>query len=133
MTEGIIDCRALEAAMGHAVVALGIIADTVLAPLGVRDEGFVGGCVALIREQVAGTLPAEYVVGRIAPGRAGIGLVAGQEIQEQRGVIEGPGALAVALFLAFEDLAEQALAGAAAQEHILARRMLVTEARRHGD
>src|SRR5580700_5115671 len=48
-------------------------------------------------------------------------------------MIEGPGALAITLLLALEHFAEQALARAATQEYILARRMLVAEARRHGD
>src|ERR1700733_6108123 len=48
-------------------------------------------------------------------------------------MIEGPGAAPIAKAAALEDFTEQALAGTSPQEHILARRVLVAEARRYGD
>src|ERR1700683_2526190 len=87
MAERVVDRRTLESAMRHAVVAARVLADAVLFPLGVIDQRAVARRVSLIGEQVAGPLPAEYVVRRIAPGRALIGLIAGEKIQEQRRMI----------------------------------------------
>src|SRR6185437_762907 len=87
MTERIIDRGAFEAAMRHAVVAARILAHAVLFPFGVFDQRLIGGRIALVGQEVAGPLPTEQVVSRIAPRRALIGLVAGQKIQEQRRVI----------------------------------------------
>src|SRR5579872_3768198 len=134
--ERIVDRRTLETAMSHAVVAGGIATHPVLVPLGVFHQGFERGRIALVRQQVAGSLPAEQVIGRCAPGRALIGLVTRQEVQKQAGVIEGPAAGRAPRTLgaaAFEDFAEQALAGAASEEDILPRGMMIAVARRDHD
>ena len=88
MTEGIVDGRALETAMRHAVVATGVLADAVAFPLGVLDERLIARRIALVGQQIAGPLPAEHVVRGIAPRRALIGLIAREEIEEQARMIE---------------------------------------------
>src|ERR1700692_3835802 len=109
MAECVVDRRTLESAMRHAVVTPWILADAVFVPLGVVDQRPVARRIPFVGEQVARPLPTEYVVGGIAPGRALIGLVTGEKIQEQRGVIERPrdagGAAAQG-----DDAAEQLLA-----------------------
>src|SRR5262249_49811339 len=94
--------------------------------------------IAFVGQQIARPLPTEHVVGRVAPRRTLIGLVAREEIQEQRGLIEAPAQAVVSFRRAFnpaalEDLAEQTLARVAAQEDILARRVLIAVTRRDGD
>src|SRR5579883_456486 len=90
MTERVVDGRALEAAVRHAIVATPVAADAVALPLGVLHQGAIGGGIALIGQQVAGALPAEDVVRRIAPRGALVALVAGEEVEVQARVIEGP-------------------------------------------
>ena len=75
--------RALEAAMDHAVRALLVLADAVLVPVGAFHQLLEGLHIAFA-EQVAGLLPAEDGAQRHRPGRAFIGLVAGEEVEEQR-------------------------------------------------
>ena len=67
---------------------------------------------------------------RHAPGRAFIGLVAGQEIQEQAGLGERPILAAIA---AREDLAEHVLGAFAVEEVLLVGRALIGIAGRDGD
>src|ERR1700691_3936164 len=112
MAECIIDRSALESAMRHAVVAARILADAVFIPLGVLDQRPVARRIAFIRQEIAGPLPTENVVSGVAPGRALIGLIAGEEVQEQRRVIERP-LLAGGPAAAAEYAAEQLLAGVA--------------------
>src|SRR5262249_61449293 len=108
------------------------------APSRVSQEGLERWGIPLGGEQITGPLPAEHVVRRITPGRALISLVARQEVEEQRGMVEAPahpratfrGAFAPP---ALEDLAEQPLARTAAQEHVLARRVVIAVARRDCD
>ena len=123
MPEQVIDRRALETAVGHAVVAARIAADAVAVPLRVLHQRAKARRIALVRHQIARPLPAEYVVGRIAPRRALVALVAGEEIQVQRRVVEQPAP--PRLPAAREDFAEQLLAVGAAEKHVLARRVLV--------
>src|SRR5271156_3218838 len=132
VTEGIVHGRTLEPAMRHAVVATGILADTVPLPLRILDERLVSRGIALVGEQVAGPLPAEQVVCGIAPRRALIGLIAGEEIQEQAGMIEGPG-LARRAPAALEDLAKELFARMPPQEYVLPRRMVIAVAGRDRD
>src|SRR5258708_1544679 len=118
MAERIVDRRALESAMRHAVVAARILADAVSFPFGVIDQRPVARRIPLIGEQIARSLPTEQVVGGIAPRRALIGLVAGEKIQEQSGMIERPGNARGAAAAA-ENTAKQLLAGIAAEEYVL--------------
>src|SRR5579871_1780818 len=118
MCERVIDGRVLESAVSHAVVACGIAANAVAVPLRVLHQRAEGRRVALVRQQVTGPLPTEDVVGRGAPGRALVRLVAGEEVEEQARVIERP-ATATAVMTpsaALEDLAKQPLAGAPAEK-----------------
>src|ERR1700733_1169109 len=129
MSKGIVDGGAFEAAVRHAVIAAWVAADAVLFPLRLFYQRPVGRRVALVSEQITGSLPTEHVVGGIAPRRALIGLIAGKEIQEQTGMIEGPGASAPAP----EDLTEQPLTGGAAEKHILLWRVLIAVSRGNRD
>ena len=81
--------------MHHAVGALLVIADAVGVPVGVFHQLLEGLGVAFA-EQVAGPLPAEDGARRVAPRRAVIGLVAGEEVEEQAGLAERPVLAAVA-------------------------------------
>src|SRR6202789_4420221 len=132
VAERVVDRRALEAAMRHAVVAARVLAHAVFFPLGVLDQRSVGRRVSLVREQITGPLPTEHVIGWIAPRRALIGLVAGEKIQEQRGMIERPGDAGRAA-AQIENIPEQQLAGIARQEHVLFRRMMIAVPGRHRD
>ena len=93
--------RRLVAAMRHAVGALLVAAGAVRIPVG-RVHQFLERARIALAQQVARLLPAEDVARRHAPRRAVIGLVAGEEIEEEAGVHELP-ALAAAVG---EDLAE---------------------------
>src|SRR5258707_13384720 len=90
MAECVVDRRTLETAMRHAVVTSRILADSVLIPLGVIDQRLVARRIPLVGVQGARALPTEDVVGGIAPWRALVGLVTGEEIQGKRGVIARP-------------------------------------------
>src|SRR5690606_40961169 len=72
---------------------------------------------------------AEDVAGRIAPRRTQVLLVAGEEIEVERRLVEQP----LAPLAAAEHVAEQVLGLLPVQEMILRRRPLVGVARRDGD
>src|SRR4029077_14768317 len=77
-------CRRLISAMDHAIAAAGIPAGaTIVGPIR-RIDQFLEGLRVTFVEQVARLLPAENVVGRIAPGRAFELPIALQELQKQR-------------------------------------------------
>src|SRR6185437_6809725 len=120
--------RRFIAAVHHALGAFLVIAGAVGIPVRFLHQLLEALRIALA-EQVAGTLPAEIIARRIAPRRAAIALIAGEEIEEQARLIERP-ALAV---LALEDFAEQLLRTAAAEEVGLIRRPLISVAWRDGD
>src|SRR3546814_7706442 len=73
---------AFIAAVDHAVGALLVVAGAVALPLGLRHQRLEARCIALV-QQVAGPLPAEHVARGVAPRRALVGLVAGEEVEEQ--------------------------------------------------
>ncbi len=131
MFERVLHGRALETAVSHAVVAPCIPADAIPAPVRVFDQRAVTGSVSLVGHEVTRPLPAEDVVGRVAPGRALIGLIAGQEVEKQARVIESPAP--PALPAAPEDLAKQALARGASEEYVVTRSVLVVIAGRDRD
>src|SRR6201989_904918 len=79
----------LVAAMRHAVGTLLILAGAVGIPVGGLHQLLEGLGVAFA-EQIAGLLPAEDVARRHAPRGALIGLVAGEEVEEQAGMHEVP-------------------------------------------
>src|ERR1700730_9888013 len=138
VAECVIHGRAFKPTVSHAVVAGGVAAHAVLVPLGVFHERLERRRIAFVGQQITRPLPTEQVVGRRAPWRALVVLVAGQEVQEQGRVVERPAGARSALRgacgpAALEDLAEQPLARAAAEEHILTRRMVVAVTRRNHD
>src|SRR5262249_8611908 len=109
--------------------ALLVVADAVAVPGGVLHQLAEGRGVAFA-QQVAGLLPAEHRARRVAPRRAMIGLVAGEEVQEHHRLAERPPAPALA---ARQDAAEQLLGPGAIEEVLLVGRPLVGVARRYGD
>src|SRR6516225_2301602 len=110
----------LVAAMRHAVRALLVLAGAVGVPVRGFHQ-FVERLGVAFAQQVAGLLPAENVAGGHAPRRAVIGLVAGEEIEEQVRVDEIPlFALAHA-----EDLAEELLGLPPAEKVLLIGRALI--------
>src|SRR5207302_3067694 len=113
----------------HAVGALLVIAGAVSVPIGLFHQFPEGLCVALA-EQVAGALPAEYGAGRVAPRRAVIFLIAGEEIEEQARLTELPRTPAIA---ATENVAEQSLGRFAGEKVGLIRRAFVGVTGRHRD
>src|SRR6185369_2443325 len=110
--------------MGHAVGAFFVLAGAVAVPVGGRHQ-FLEGLGVAFAEQIAGLLPAENVARRHAPWRAFVGLVAGEEIQEQAGMHEVP-LLALA---AGKYVAEQLLGLRAVEEVLLVGRTFIGIAR----
>src|SRR5712691_13015227 len=110
--------------MRHAVGALLVAAGAVRIPVG-RVHQFLERARIALAEQVARLLPAEDVARRHAPRRAVIGLVAGEEVEEEAGMHELP-ALALPIR---EDLAEELLGLAAVEEVLLVGRALIRVAR----
>src|SRR5690242_13926979 len=79
--EGVVDGGGLVAAVHHAVLALLVAAPApVLLPARGLHQLLERGGVALL-QQIAGPLPAEEVVGRIAPRRALEVVLAHEELQ----------------------------------------------------
>ncbi len=115
--------------MHHAVGALLVIAGAVTLPLGLFHQFLEGRDIAFAKE-IAGTLPAEDVARRVAPRRALVGLIAGKEVEKQRGLIERPSLAAAA---AFENLAEELLRARPVEEVLLIGGALVGIARRDRD
>src|SRR5580658_383072 len=81
MAEGVIDGRAFEAAVRHAVVARRVTPDPIRLPVGLLHELAEGVSMAFIGQQVTGALPAEDIEGRGAPRSALVRLIAGEEVQ----------------------------------------------------
>ena len=128
MSDGVVDGGRLVAAMGHAVGAFFIIAGAVFVPVRGFHQ-FLEGRGETLAQEIAGALPAEDIAGRVAPGRAVILLIAGEEIEIERRVAELP-ALAVA---EPEDRAEQFFGLFPVQEVFLIGRPFIGIARRDGD
>src|ERR1700710_1018161 len=116
-----------EAAMHHAVGAFLVLARAVLVPLGGFHQ-FLEGLHIPFTEQITRTLPAEHGTRRVAPRRAFVGLIAGQEVEEHARLAERP---ALAVITALENIAEQRLRLFAVQEVLLIRRAFVRITRRH--
>src|SRR5262249_22897990 len=123
MGERIVHGGSLEATVSHAVVAARIASHAVLVPLRGLEQRAEARRAPLVGEQITRPLPPEDVVRGIAPRRALIALIAGEKIEKQTRVIEGPAPRAPTP--ALEDLAKQAFARAAREEHVLARSMVV--------
>ena len=95
MVEGIFHGGRLEAAMDHAVGAFFVIAGAIGVPIGFLHQLLEGGRIAFA-EQIAGPLPAEDRASGIAPGRAVIGSIAGEKVEEKLRLEEGPRLAALA-------------------------------------
>src|SRR5882762_8607104 len=109
--EGVVHGRRLVAAVHHAVTALLIAAaPPVVLPARGLEKLLEGRRVPLL-EEIAGPLPAEHVVGGIAPGRALEVLLAHEELEEQRRLVEPPPALRIR-----EHLREELVRALGAQE-----------------
>src|SRR5439155_1900671 len=93
------------AAVRHAVVARLVLAASVLRPVRLVQQLFVGLGVAFFAHQVAGALPAEHRVARDAPRRALEIDLALQKVQIQRTVVQAPLLALVAGERGLEDLA----------------------------
>src|SRR5690242_17231836 len=115
MLDAVGDGSGLEPAMHHAVRAFLVIADAVGVPVGLLHQLLEGLGIAFA-EQIAGPLPSEDRASRIAPRRAVIGLIAGEEIEEHRGLAERP---ALAALAARENPPEQILGLLAVEEVFL--------------
>src|SRR5258708_36541843 len=89
MLHGVLDCSGFVAAVHHAIGALLVIARSVGIPIRLFHEFTKTSGIAFAK-QITGPLPAENVARRIAPRRAAIGLIAGQEIEEQARLTERP-------------------------------------------
>src|SRR5258707_662487 len=127
MAKGVLDGGTLIAAMNHAVGTLLVVAGAVFVPLGGFHQFLEGFDVALA-QQIAGPLPAEHVARRVAPRRAVIALIAGQEVEEEGRLREFP----LALLGIAEDRAEQLLGLAAVEEMRLVGRAVISIAGRYG-
>src|SRR5437899_5456923 len=87
--KGIVNGLRFIAAMDHAVGALLVSASSVVVPVRVLDELPEGRGVAVL-EQITRLLPAENVVGGIAPWRALVVHLAHEEVQKERRLVEPP-------------------------------------------
>src|SRR3954471_21074306 len=100
--------------MRHAVCALFVTTGAVTIPIRGLHQLVEAAGVALAKE-VTGLLPAEDVARRHSPRRAVIGLIAGEEIEEQAGMDQSP----LLAFAAAEDIAKQFFGFAAAEKVLL--------------
>src|SRR5207244_499044 len=81
-TKRIVHGRCLVAAMDHAVSALLVPSSPVVVPVRVLDELREGRGIAVLK-QITGLLPAEDVVGRVAPRRALVVHLAHEEVDRK--------------------------------------------------
>src|SRR5215472_14999466 len=129
MAHGVLYRGRLVAAMHHAIGALFVVARPVCVPVGLVHQLAKARGIAFA-QQVARSLPAKDVARRIAPRRATIVAVAGEEVEKQPRLTERPRAPVAS---APEDVAKEPLRPGARQEVLLIRRTLVRVARRYGD
>src|SRR2546430_2354399 len=119
-SERVVDGRGLVAAVDHAVTALFVAAlAAVVLPLRGLHQLLERRRVAFLKK-VARTLPAEHVVGRVAPRRALEVALAHEELEEQRRLVELPAALRPR-----QDLGEELVGAPAAEEVLLVGRLRV--------
>ena len=109
----------LETAMNHTVGAF-LVTVPYLSHFGIFHQFFEGLGVAF-PEQITRPLPAEHGARRVAPRRAVIGLIAGEEIEEEARLEERPFAAATA---PISEIAEQLLGFRAIQKVLLVGRPL---------
>src|SRR5512145_997691 len=123
--ERVVHRRRLVPAVHHAVPALLVPAPPPVAlPARGLEQLLEARRVALL-EEVAGPLPAEDVEGWVTPGRALEVLLAHEELEEQRRLVEPPAPLRLR-----EDRREEVVRAPGAQEVLLIGRLGVAVARR---
>src|SRR6267143_2844561 len=123
--ERVVHGRRLVAAVNHTVTALVVTAPIAVGlPLRRLDELAEGLRVALLQE-IAGALPAEHVVRRVAPRGALEVLLTHEELEEQRRLVELPAPLRVR-----EHRREQLVGALATEEMLLVGRLRVAVTRR---
>src|SRR5262249_6886667 len=88
------------------------------------------GLGVTLSKQIAGPLPAENSAGRVAPRRTMVSLVAREEVEKHRRLVEGPFAPSIA---AGKYRPEQLLGGGAVEEMLLVGSPLVGIAGGYGD
>src|SRR5437762_12868561 len=120
MANGIPDGGCFVTAVHHAVGALLVIPGSVRVPIRLFHQRAKGFRIAFA-QQVAGTLPSEDVSGRVAPRRAAVTAVAGEEVEKQARLAERPCACAAT---STEDRAEKFFGSRSREEVRLVRRTL---------
>src|SRR5215813_12364087 len=93
--ERVVHRGGLVATVHHAVAALLVAAALAVVLPARRLEQLLERRRVALLEQIAGPLPAEHVVGRVTPRRALELLLAHQELQEERRLVEPPAAFRV--------------------------------------
>src|SRR5579883_264767 len=115
------------AAVDHAIGAFLVVAGAVGVPVGLVHKLLERLGVAFA-EQVARPLPAKDIARRISPGRTAIALIAGEKIEKQARLVEGPATAAAA-----ENTAKQLLSAASVEKVVLVGSPFVGVTRRYGD
>src|SRR5438094_7237523 len=119
-SEGIIHRRRFIPAVHHAIRAMRIARlRPIVGPLGFANQLVESFCVAILK-QITRLLPAENVIGRHPPGRAGIMPLAQQEFEKPRRTIQTPIGLAIR-----KNRAEQPTRARQPQKMLLVGRLLV--------
>src|SRR5438874_5133560 len=129
MAHRIFHSRRFITAVHHAIGALLVIAGPVGIPVGLFHQLTKARRVAFA-QKVAGALPAKDVAGRIAPRRATVLAVAGEEVEKQARLTERPGTRTAATA---EDIAEELLGALATKKVSLIGCSLVGIARGYRD
>src|ERR1700676_1124843 len=119
----------LVTAVHHAIGALLVVAGTVRVPVGFLHQLAKAGRVAFT-EQITGTLPTKDVPGGVAPRRAAVFLVAGQEVEKKTRLAERPRARTSATA---ENAAKKLLGASAGEKVRLIGRPFIRISRRYGD
>src|SRR5262245_22747671 len=117
-SERVIHCGGLEPAVHHAVPALLVAAPPPVVLPGRGLHELLEGLRVAVLQEIAGPLPPEHVVGRVAPRRALVVVLAHEEAEEERRLVEAPAALGVR-----QDRAEELIGAAPAEEVLLVRRL----------
>ena len=82
MYESVIDGCWLEAAMEHAVGTLGVATVAIVTPIRLLHKGPEAWGIALLRQQVARSLPAKDIPRWVTPRGALVSLIARQKVEE---------------------------------------------------
>lgn len=124
-SERIGDRRRLIAAVHHTVRALVVSTGPVTIPIRRLQQLLKRGDIPFL-EKIAGLLPAEDIISRIAPRRTLVLTFAHQKIQEQRGLIKTPARFGIG-----ENARKELLRATPFQEILLVGSLLITVSRRN--